>query len=48
MFWSIHYQCIKDKKYQKSFFGEESADIHESQQTKSCTVLSLVHNNNLF
>ena len=48
MVWNIHYQSIKEKNYQKSFFGEESAYIHESQRTKSCTVLFLVHNNKSF
>ena len=48
MFWSIHRRCIKEKNYQKFFFGEDSAYIHELQRTKSCTVLSLVHNNKSF
>ena len=37
MFLSIHYQCIREKNYLKSFFGEESAYTQESQRTKSWT-----------
>ena len=45
MFWSIHRRCIKEKNYQKFFFGEDSAYIHESQQTASTdNTLLYLHN----
>ena len=43
-----HFKLVWACNYQTFFFGEESAYIHESQRPKSCTVLSLVHNNKSF